>query len=355
MALTSEFGPEETETIGDNMNGLSWEELDTVYLPERDRSFTEDRCFLCGTPLTKKNRADEHVFPKWLQHRFDLWNQRMVLLNRTDIPYRSVKIPCCSACNHGPLAELEARVAEAHADGFEGFAQLDRRDLFLWLAKIYYGLMFREVLLPADRTDPDSEPILPPDIFEELRMHHLLLQAIRGAVRWRGFPASIFLFRCQVHPDPRFGFDYRDSFLDPFLALRLGQVAVLANLQDWGAMEDQAIADFETAKTLELHPVQFIQLAAQATYISTLFNRTPKHVVVLDRDVLDVITLPLAGFSGKPLFDSFDPAEYAEFLAAAMFVGVDEVMGGDGIRTYLQDERRAPLFIPWDPQGNVTP
>lgn len=36
--------------------------------------------------------------------------------------------------------------------GFEGglatFARLDRRDLFLWLGKIYYGLVYKESLQP---------------------------------------------------------------------------------------------------------------------------------------------------------------------------------------------------------------
>jgi hypothetical protein len=36
-----------------------------------------------------------------------LWNQSIVLLNQTEIPYRLLKIPCCSECNNEHLGRLE--------------------------------------------------------------------------------------------------------------------------------------------------------------------------------------------------------------------------------------------------------
>jgi len=35
----------------------------------------------------------EHVFAKWLQQDFNLWNQRMFLRNGTSIRYRQLTIP----------------------------------------------------------------------------------------------------------------------------------------------------------------------------------------------------------------------------------------------------------------------
>ena len=40
-----------------------------------------DHCFLCGVELTDAIRTDEHVFPKWMQRDFDLWNEELNLLN----------------------------------------------------------------------------------------------------------------------------------------------------------------------------------------------------------------------------------------------------------------------------------
>jgi hypothetical protein len=59
------------------------------------QKFGAATCFLCGRRLGTKNRADEHVIPKWVQKGFRLWNARLHLLNQTTIPYRQLTIPFC--------------------------------------------------------------------------------------------------------------------------------------------------------------------------------------------------------------------------------------------------------------------
>lgn len=39
--------------------------------PFDQMTFTNDRCFLCGELLTDDNRSKEHVYPKWLQNKFN--------------------------------------------------------------------------------------------------------------------------------------------------------------------------------------------------------------------------------------------------------------------------------------------
>ena len=73
----------------------------------KDRSFGRSTCFLCARRLGSKNRSDEHIFPKWLQARFDLWNERLTLINGTTIPYRSLVVPCCKICNNHHLKDRD--------------------------------------------------------------------------------------------------------------------------------------------------------------------------------------------------------------------------------------------------------
>jgi len=40
-----------------------------------EQSTSDDVCFLCGA--SGQDVTLEHVFPKWLQRRFDLWTQRI--------------------------------------------------------------------------------------------------------------------------------------------------------------------------------------------------------------------------------------------------------------------------------------
>lgn len=45
---------------------------------------TPNTCLFCGTALTEENRTQEHVFPRWLQSRFDLGGKTIALADNTD-------------------------------------------------------------------------------------------------------------------------------------------------------------------------------------------------------------------------------------------------------------------------------
>lgn len=324
---------------------------DWVYSPARDHSFSEDRCFLCGATLDETNRTNEHVFPRWLLEEFDLWDQRITLLNQTSIPYRQLVIPCCSSCNGQVLRPIEDQVLAGYRAGHEALAALDRTTLFLWLAKIFYGLLFREMFLPFDRADHSRGPIVPAELVARYTMHHLLLQAARGLVEWSDFPASIYAFRCQQSQDKRRNFDFGDNPPTMALGIRMGHTALFALLQDFGALQDSlTLVKFEVAAQLELHPWQFREVLANGIYAGWLFNRTPKMLVAgAEGGRLSVLLAPLGGFSGAPLFDEFDRVSFVPLLAHTMGLGIEDVASEKGIRTWLQDDAGNPLHIPIDP------
>jgi hypothetical protein len=62
-----------------------------------ERRFGWSTCFLCGRRLTERNRRDEHVFPKWLQKRFGLLDEKLTLLKS----------------NHDSLQNAQPRVENA--------------------------------------------------------------------------------------------------------------------------------------------------------------------------------------------------------------------------------------------------
>lgn len=330
-----------------------------VYTPEDDQSFSDDRCFLCGVALSDSNRTDEHVFSKWVQNRCNLWNERVNLLNGTTMPYRQLKIPCCDPCNGTHLSQVESTVRDAFALGVDAVRQVDRRTLFFWLAKIYYGLMFRELLLPVDRTSPTSGTILTRDVLESFRMHHTLLQGVRGVVRWRHpeqQPASIFVFECQTVPSVQCNFDYFDILSFPYLGIRVGSTAVISVLQDWGALECAAsVPMIEVAKTISLHPLQFRQLAAFGAYSTYLFNRVPKHVIRTADEYLEVITLPLAGLSGSNLFDSHELDVLASILAHAWAVPKSQIFDGVRLVDLIEDGRGGAQYLQWEENVDLIP
>jgi hypothetical protein len=100
-----------------------------------DLRTSEDACFLCGS--TSGEVTQEHVFPKWLQRRFNLWTQRIGLLNDSLIQYRQLTIPCCSRCNNEDLSRLEVGVAAAVDGGYGHASELDPHLLYLWAGNCF--------------------------------------------------------------------------------------------------------------------------------------------------------------------------------------------------------------------------
>lgn len=241
-----------------------------------DLQTRDDSCFLCGAHSTAITQ--EHVFPKWLQRRYDLWNQRIGLLNDTKIQYRNLRIPCCSTCNTGALSRLEASVASAVDSGYDAVAALDERELYLWSAKIFYGILRNELNLLSDRSRPAEGSIVSEVLLRSLSNLHLFLQGIRGAHTFSGAPPYSVLV-CNVYDLGRFqNYCFRDSLAYMTLAIRMGEVAVVVAFEDAGlsaASYGRYVAEVAGRK---LHPIQFDELYARVTYQVSLLEGTVKYV-----------------------------------------------------------------------------
>ena len=327
-----------------------------------ERRLSDDECFLCGIDLDENNRSDEHVIPRWAQRRFNLWNQELVLLNGTSIPYRLLTIPCCETCNTGALQPLESAMATATLEGVKSVRALDQTVLFTWLGKIFYGLLHRELFLLFDRRSPDDGSITSPELIEQFRLHHFFLQNVRVPMVFEGgFPASIFVYETNPPPDIEHQWDFRDNLPNMFISLRMGSVGIVATLQDGGAQEAMR-EELEQLLQAPLHPLQHIELCAMVSYKSLLTTRTPKYMTV-EGDTTQIVQLPLGGLSAKPLFEDWDQARYAKILSGFLQCPIAAVFDGDTrVMTWLRKPDGTPNDIsfddqPWPPiaQGGDSP
>lgn len=314
----------------------------------RNRKFGRFTCFLCGCRLGKRNRSEEHVFPRWLQERFQLPNKQLVLLNGSSIPYRQLTIPCCKRCNNEHLSPIEKKIKLATARGVAAVRQVDPIVLFLWLGKIFYGLLYREYLLKLDRKSASRKTIIPREVLDRFGMHHLMLQASR--LRFRFMcpagadlpPASVLVLRTQKPKLIEHQFDFRDSPAGMLISLRMGKVGIIAALQDGGALE---LLGFPKCRRYALHPIQFQELTAQIFYKTGLLNRTPKFLVAEDSKSVSVIMSPLAGLSTRPIFDDWQQPEYARVLSAMTGISVHELFFPPRVMSFLRGKDGKLLFI----------
>ncbi len=304
-----------------------------------------EKCFLCGGSLLLGNYTEEHIIPRWAQKRYDLWNQQLVLLNQTSIPYRQLTVPCCDDCNRYRLKPIEDSLAQTVEYGRDAVLQLGAKSLFLWLGKIFYGILYKELSLLVDRRIPQGATIVTSEILERYRMHRLFLQQARETVEIVDFqPGSILVFSMQPLPQKTLEWDLCDNVETMFITCRVGRVGLIATLADGGAQQPFEEAYKDIFK-LDLHPVQFRELCAQFSYRSTLATRTPKHIV-LQGEPHKVLQLPLGGFSRKPIFEEWDSRTYAKFLSFYVGEKFEHLYSPpDNVITWLRDEKGDLRFL----------
>ena len=235
--------------------------------------------------------------------------------------------------------------------------KLDKTNLLFWLGKVFFGLLYKEVLIPLDRRSPDEGPIVPVELLDHYKMHHVFLQGVRVPLKFAtGFPASIFVFSLQESDDISKRFDLKDGIAVPTISIRLGRVGIIAVLQDGGAQAGMFGDYMRRFEDKSLHPLQFAELTAKVFYKASLFNRTPKYMVMPGSQgskEVTVVQMPLAGFSTKPVFDEWDFGRYAKFLSKITGYRVGQIYEPpDKVMTWVTNERDELVFIdvrhsPW--------
>lgn len=293
--------------------------LNVFYLPERNQSFTNDKCFLCGIDLDQNNSSDEHIFPKWLQREFNLWDKELRLLaDDRVIPYRMLTIPCCKKCNGNYLSQLEQEIGDKYREGYEKFKDIDKFKLFLWMSKIFYGLLFKELFLPLDRKQPHGDKILTQELLEQFRMAHMFLQGVRVKMIFDELnPWSIFIFNSKTAENKDLNFDFRDSFKGLVFGIRMGEISVVAVLQDNGAQAAIFKETIEKLQQLKLHPIQFEEIFAKVSYKQLTLNKVPKYLIIQKNDGTDISVIPqrLGGIFSSNIYDQWDELIYSHILS----------------------------------------
>jgi len=312
-------------------------------------------CFLCGQEFGSGQLGQEHVFAKWLQGKFCLWDRTLVLLNGTEIPYRSLKTPACAACNNVSLSKVEAKVARALPDGAAAVRALGHEVLYLWVAKMFFGILYAEALLPLDRKAREAESILEPGALDGFRFMHLTMQAARTSLTFNSdetkYHSSIMVFPVQEHPNPAERFMYRDDVNFGCVAVRLGTVGVIC-VTDGGAQERLADEVFAALYSHQLHPLQFEEISAKVFAKARTFTRTPKYISTHVNGESTFLQMPMGGLSESPIFADYDHEEYARMLATFTSHPLHLIWPGDGsVQTWIRSYKE-PYFIdvaehPW--------
>lgn len=236
------------------------------------------RCFLCGGPPTKGK--GEHVVPRWLQKRFDLWDQKLTLLNGTRIPYRDIRVPACEGCNSRILGKTETYVSGLRGSSVSDWSHLQSFEVGRWLSKILIGILIKEASLLHDRSSPELGMIFPTEGVDELFLMHLLVQSWRKVIHFRSLHAAhpFTLYVYEIEQDDDFSnFNMSTNLFGKSLCIRFGDLG-LAFVSDGGLQHEMATLGPYNLGFQKLHPVQFDELAARVHYKSALRDATHLYI-----------------------------------------------------------------------------
>lgn len=283
----------------------------TLYDPFQDFTFDTRTCFLSGKKL---DSADEEiqVVPTWIMQQYDLTERPIQMLDERIATYKQLRLPCAAAVSDR-IDLLEGRIQQAFTTGYAAVVQLDHTELFQWIAKLVYGMIFNEIQAGVRQQAMVGEPLnFSQVLVHKFRNLHLMLQSLIRPMQFDGLkPFNIQVVKVD---NPENTFNYRDEINTLVFSMRMNDFGIIANLQDNGtnAIYHQEYLEKVAGRTL--HPIQFEELCGRFFYSAYLFNRLPEYSVMPLPDRIYIEPMPLGDVRMKPVFDAWQGKTYGQVL-----------------------------------------
>lgn len=282
-----------------------------IYDPFKSFSFNTKTCFLSGEPLES---ADEvlQVIPTWLMQQYDLAFRPIQMLDERVSTYKDLQVPCSTAVGE-KIEQLESRVRPALESGYDAVKNLSQLDLFQWVGKLVYGMVYNEIQAGIRQQAAVGEPMN----FSHVLAHkfknlHLMLQSLILPMEFDGvLPFRIDVFRVD-NPDNTF--TYRDEINTLVFSMRMKDFGIIATLQDNGTNAVYNAEYVEKVGEEVLHPIQFEELCGRFFYSAYLFNRLAEYTIMPTPDTIYIEGMSLSEGPMKPIFDPWQVKVFGQVL-----------------------------------------
>jgi hypothetical protein len=249
-------------------------------------------CFICKKRLRRSRTANagdytkEDVFPRWLVETFELQDAVIDFPDGKSARYGDILVPCCQPCNNDYMSPVEERISKAvkAPDQYPEFIKLSRSDMALWAIKIIYGILFHRIA-PWNFNKHRPRPTgISDQVLDQFRFSQKLLDGFRKRVLLSGtdFPLSILVLPIKPGATGELAFDYKDYIEWPTaIAIRMGTVGFIAIFEDFSVVNEW----FKTERAAliegkQLHPLQFMEIAARAFEVAGLGSHKVRCTVM---------------------------------------------------------------------------
>ena len=250
----------------------------TIYDPFEAMRFGDHICFLCGTQVPVHQQTN--VFPVWLMDDYGFGQQSLRLLDQSVVAYQDLKIPCCANCQTQHLQPLETEVQAALQNGVAGLRGLDKKRLFQWLGKMFYGTLITELIREQDPLiKPEHAVSEQPKMLLKFQAFFRVLQSLRVPMRFPDFmPCSVFVVNVDASAEPS-RFEFRDELSTMMFSLRLDNALIVCCLLDNGIIKEAMHQVWDVVQPRQLQPIQAAEFSARVFYAAYLLNVIPDFLV----------------------------------------------------------------------------
>lgn len=255
----------------------------TIFYPAEDfveEIVNKDSCFICGADKKEKEFNDEHIIPKWLLRRLNLFNEKTTLPNGEKKNYSGYTISCCADCNfelgsfyETPLSTILKPEYKDLKDNIE-----NRKLIFKWMSLIFLKTHLKDKEV---RFDPDlrNESIQNSEIYDWYYMHHIHCVArshyTSGIIEDGVFGSLIIIPINNEGTDDNF--DYIDSHAGRVVAIRVGDYVLVAVLDDSGFSRQVYENELEKIKGQKLSFLQIREVVANLVAINLNIENRPSY------------------------------------------------------------------------------
>lgn len=276
-----------------------------------------DCCFVCGAPAGSKPFNDEHIIPKWVLRRFQLFGKTIKLPTGELRKYDRYKVPCCTDCNSLLGRTVETPISELLSNQYvvvvERLRQTGPQLLFVWLSLLFFKIHLKDRSVTLQKNPTLGTEVIG-DMYDWPSFHHVHAVArstFTGARLTKGVVGSLRVYPIEdgLHQD---AFDYCSFSFEQIIAVRIGAIGIVAALDDGGAAADAWGQDLRAIDS-PISTIQLKEIAAMfATASDDLIDR-PSFGTATDGKFVEIFAhVP------PPRFRDFDPAKFGHALLFAL-------------------------------------
>jgi len=287
--------------------------ISTIYQPFKNFDFKYENCFLSGDTFTSPV-VQTNVLPTWLLEVANFsGDEQIKLLDETIRSYNTLKVPVNEEVLTHFIGPLEDKIAEAFDKGYAGVFRLEEKDLFKWVGKFLYSLIYIEMHAAVGQQQLSSDGLnMSQGLMHKFGNLQTMIQSIYLNVEFEEFtPWSFVVVPLEEQNVP---FSFRDEINTLTFSLKLKNFGIIACLQDNGTNKRYHQEILDQVGSTPVTEQQFEELCARFFYSAYLFNRLPEYTIMPVEGSIYIDAMPLRGTTNKPLFDVWQHKVYAQVL-----------------------------------------